>query len=145
MPLYCYFNIKLRSNILCPVFTVHVNYWNSCSSAGERLQLTLGEGTSFAFHVCVIHSPCPHLFTLPQKPFLSPSGCAHSGSSSVPAQGWQSLGSFFSLPACLLSPCCGRNKVTWYSGYVCPRKVHRSLKPKIFSYSAREGVFILLE
>ena len=85
------------------------------------------------------HNP-PALSTLPQKPSPAPSDSAHSGfSSCVPAQGWQGLGSFFSLPAGLLSPCCRRNKVTWCSSYVHPRKDHRSLKPKIFSYSVREG------
>lgn len=94
-----------------------------------RLQPPLWEGASLPLHTPIIS----HLFTLPQKPspFFFQQGSLRDGR--------QGLGSFFSLPVCFLSLFCRRNRVTWRSGYVRPRKVYRSLKPKIFSYSAREG------
>lgn len=48
------FNIDPRSNSLRSVFTVYVNCWNSCSSAGGRFQPTLGEWASLPFHVPII-------------------------------------------------------------------------------------------
>lgn len=96
-----------------------------------------GRGFSFPPFPCSHY--LPSLSNLPQKPPPLLLTVLTQASPSAPAQGWQGLGSFFSLPAGLLSPCRTRNKVTWCSGYVHPRKGHRSLKPKIFSYSAREG------